>query len=122
MKKYKLVILENIYIKEKNELYEESYKPAFDSLEIMLPKGSTIVARFPDEERADLYYLNSGILFRFNGKSKVLEEIDIGSTNATILDTKLSQDEKEIILTVRDKQTQKRYRLNTMNRIIDSYE
>ena len=107
---------------EKNELYEESYKPAFDSLEIMLPKGSTIVARFPDEERADLYYLNSGILYRFNAKSKVLEEIDIGSTNATILDTKLSQDEKEIILTVRDKQTQKRYRLNTMNRIIDSYE
>ena len=39
---------------------------AFDSLTSMLPKGSTIIARFPDDEKADLYYLNSGVLYCFN--------------------------------------------------------
>ena len=45
---------------------------AFDSLTSMLPKGSTIIARFPDDEKADLYYLNSGVLYCFNGKSQSL--------------------------------------------------
>ena len=42
---------------------------AFDSLTAMLPKGSVVVARFPDDNRSDLYYLNSGVLYCFNGKS-----------------------------------------------------
>ncbi len=96
---------------------------AFDSLTSMLPKGSTIVARFPDEERADLYYLNSGVLYCFNGKSKLLEEMPIpGVKNGKIVNAKLSQDENFITLTVREEKLDKLFRLNTTNRNIVDLE
>ena len=92
---------------------------AFDSLTSVLPKGSVVVARFPDEERADLYYMNSGVLYCFNGKSKLMEEMSIpGIVNGSVVDAKLSQDEKYIFLTVRQGKLDKLYRLNTMNRNI----
>jgi hypothetical protein len=92
---------------------------AFDSLTAVLPKGSVVVARFPDEERADMYYMNSGVLYCFNGKSKLLEEMGItGVPSGSYVDAKLSQDEKYIMLTVRQGKLDKLYRLNTMNRNI----
>lgn len=92
---------------------------AFDSLTAVLPKGSIVVGRFPDEERADLYYLNSGALYCFNGKSKLLEEMGIsGAETGSIVSAKLSQDEKYIMLTVRQGKLDKQFRLNTMNRNI----
>lgn len=92
---------------------------AFDSLTSVLPKGSVVVARFPDEERADMYYMNSGVLYCFNGKSKLLEEMSItGVPSGSYVDAKLSQDEKFIMLTVRQGKLDKLYRLNTMNRNI----
>lgn len=94
---------------------------AFDSLMAVLPKGSVVVARFPDEERSDLYYLNSGVLYCFNGKSKLLEEMNItGVPSGSYVGAQLSKDEKFIMLTVRQDKLDKLYRLNTMNRnIID---
>lgn len=92
---------------------------AFDSLTAVLPKGSIVVGRFPDEERADLYYLNSGVLYCFNGKSKLLEEMGIsGAETGSIISAKLSQDEKYIMLTVRQGKLDKQFRLNTSNRNI----
>ena len=92
---------------------------SFDSLTAVLPKGSIVVGRFPDEDRADLYYLNSGVLYCFNGKSKLLEEMGIsGAETGSIISAKLSQDEKYIMLTVRDGKLDKQFRLNTMNRNI----
>ena len=92
---------------------------AFDSLTAVLPKGSIVVGRFPDEERADLYYLNSGVLYCFNGKSKLLEEMGIsGAETGSIINAKLTQDEKYIMLTVRQGKIDKQFRLNTMNRNI----
>ena len=92
---------------------------AFDSLNAVLPKGSVVVGRFPDAERADLYYLNSGVLYCFNGKSKLLEEMAIaGVPSGSIVDAKLTQDEKYIMLTIRQGKLDKLYRLNTMNRNI----
>jgi hypothetical protein len=92
---------------------------AFDSLASVLPKGSVVVARFPDAERADMYYMNSGVLYCFNGKSKLLEEMSItGVPSGSYVDAKLSQDEKFIMLTVRQGKLDKLYRLNTMNRNI----
>ena len=96
---------------------------AFDSLTAMLPKGSTIVARFPDDHRADLYYLNSGVLYCFNGKSKLLEEMSVpGITNGSVINASLSQDEKYIMLTVREDKLDKLFRLNTENRNIVDLE
>ncbi|MBR6455354.1 MAG: hypothetical protein IKS72_00245 [Prevotella sp.] len=96
---------------------------AFDSLVAMLPKGSVVVARFPDEERSDLYYVNSGVLYCFNGKSKVLEELAIpGVECASVVEAKLSQDEQFLTLTVRDDQYQRLYRLNTKNHNIVDLE
>lgn len=92
---------------------------AFDSLASMLPKGSSIVARFPDEEKADLYYLNSGVLYCFNGKSKILEEMTIpGISNGAVIKASLSQDEQYLMLTVREDKLDKLFRLNTENRNI----
>lgn len=96
---------------------------AFDSLASMLPKGSVIVARFPDEARADLYYLNSGVLYCFNGKSKFLEEVVVpGVKNGLIMSAKLSQDETYMTLTVREDKFDRLFRLNTMNRNIVDLE
>ena len=92
---------------------------AFDSLTSMLPKGSTIIARFPDDEKADLYYLNSGVLYCFNGKSKMLEEMSIpGIVNGSVVSASLTQDEQYIMLTVREDKLDKLFRLNTENRNI----
>lgn len=92
---------------------------AFDSLMSMLPKGSAVVARFPDDNKADLYYLNSGVLYCFNGKSKLLEEMTIpGITNGSVVIASLSQDEQYIMLTVREDKLDKLFRLNTENRNI----
>ena len=96
---------------------------AFDSLASMLPKGSVVVARFPDEERSDLYYLNSGVLYCFNGKSKLLEEMPIpGVPNGAVINAKLAQDEIYMILTVRDDKLDRLFRLNTKNRNIVDLE
>jgi hypothetical protein len=63
--------------------------------------------------------MNSGVLYRFNGKSKLLEEMSItGVPSGSYVDAKLSQDEKFIMLTVRQGKLDKLYRLNTMNRNI----
>ena len=92
---------------------------AFDSLTSMLPKGSTIIARFPDDEKADLYYLNSGVLYCFNGKSKMLEEMSIpGIVNGSVVSASLTHDEQYIMLTVREDKLDKLFRLNTENRNI----
>lgn len=91
---------------------------AFDSLTAVLPKGSVVIARFPDE-RADMYYMNSGVLYCFNGKSKLLEEMSItGVPSGSYVNAKLSQDEKYILLTVRQDKLDKLFRLNTENRNI----
>ena len=98
---------------------DRSVGEVLDSLTAMLPKGSTVIARFPESELADLYYLNSGVLYCFNGRSKMLEEMTIaGVTTGSIIDAKLSQDEKFIMLTVRDGKLDHLYRLNTANRNI----
>lgn len=96
---------------------------AFDSLVAVLPKGSVVVARFPDQERADLYYLNSGVLYCFNGKSKLLEEMSIkGVPSGSYVSAKLTDDEKYIMLVVRQDKLDKLFRLNTMNRNIVDME
>ena len=90
---------------------------AFDSIVSVLPKGTVIVARFPDNERQDLYYLNSGILYCFNARSRNLEEIAIsGIESGNIANAALSEDEKFIILTVHAGKVDKLYRLNTANK------
>ena len=59
------------------------------------------------------------VLYCFNGKSKLLEEMGItGVPSGSYVDAKLSQDEKYIMLTVRQGKLDKLYRLNTMNRNI----
>lgn len=92
---------------------------AFDSLVSVLPKGTVIVARFPDKERQDLYYLNSGIMYCFNARSRNLEEIGIsGVESGNIANAALTEDEKFIILTVHAGKVDKLYRLNTANKNI----
>ena len=90
---------------------------AFDSIVSVLPKGTVIVARFPDNERQDLYYLNSGILYCFNARSRNLEEIAIsGIESGNIANAALTEDEKFIILTVHAGKVDRLYRLNTINK------
>ena len=91
----------------------------FDSLSNMLPKGSIVVARFPDEERHCMYYLNSGILYYFDGKQKNLEEVMIsGVDNGSVESAMLDKDEKFISIEVNFGKVNKLYRLNTTNRNI----
>lgn len=91
----------------------------FDSLSNMLPKGSIVVARFPDEERHCMYYLNSGILYYFDGKQKNLEEVMIsGVDNGSVESALLDKEEKFISIEVNFGKVNKLYRLNTMNRNI----
>lgn len=100
--------------KEKLTTYE-----VFDSLSAMLPKGSIVVARFPDEERHCMYYLNSGILYYFDGKLKNLEEVQIsGVDNGSVESAMLDKDEKYISIVVNFGKVNKLYRLNTLNRNI----
>lgn len=91
----------------------------FDSLSNMLPKGSIVIARFPDEERHCMYYLNSGILYYFDGKQKNLEEVLIsGVDNGSVESALLDKEEKFISIVVNFGKVNKLYRLNTMNRNI----
>ena len=91
----------------------------FDSLSNMLPKGSIVVARFPDAERHCMYYLNSGILYYFDGKQKNLEEVLIsGVDNGSVESALLDKEEKYISIEVNFGKVNKLYRLNTMNRNI----
>ena len=91
----------------------------FDSLSNMLPKGSIVVARFPDEERHCMYYLNSGILYYFDGKQKNLEEVLIsGVDNGSVESALLDKEEKFISIEVNFGKVNKLFRLNTMNRNI----
>lgn len=91
----------------------------FDSLSAMLPKGSIVVARFPDEERHCMYYLNSGILYYFDGKLKNLEEVQIsGVDNGSVESAMLDKDEKYISIVANFGKVSKLYRLNTLNRNI----
>lgn len=100
--------------KEKLTTYE-----VFDSLSAMLPKGSIVVARFPDEERHCMYYLNSGILYYFDGKLKNLEEVQIsGVDNGSVESAMLDKDEKYISIVANFGKVNKLYRLNTLNRNI----
>lgn len=106
---------------------------ALDSFATVMPEGSQIVARFNDH-RHSLFYLNSGRLMRFNAKTKMLEEVIPSEINSEarvyynekedeqgILEAKLTDDEKFIIITaVTDKKQEDEeqaqtatYKLNT---------
>ena len=83
--------------KENAQTKELTTYEVFDSLSNMLPKGSIVVARFPDEERHCMYYLNSGILYYFDGKQKNLEEVMIsGVDNGSVESALLDKEEKFI--------------------------
>ena len=84
---------------------------ALDSFIQVMPQGSQVVARFTDK-RHSLFYLNSGRLMYFNGKTKMLNEVIPSELNSDarvyynekedvqgILSAKLSDDEKFIIIT-----------------------
>ncbi len=105
--------------KENAQTKELTTYEVFDSLSNMLPKGSIVVARFPDEERHCMYYLNSGILYYFDGKQKNLEEVMIsGVDNGSVESALLDKEEKFISIEVNFGKVNKLYRLNTMNRNI----
>lgn len=105
--------------KENAQTKELTTYEVFDSLSNMLPKGSIVVARFPDEERHCMYYLNSGILYYFDGKQKNLEEVIIsGVDNGSVESALLDKEEKFISIEVNFGKVNKLYRLNTMNRNI----
>ena len=105
--------------KENAQTKELTTYEVFDSLSNMLPKGSIVVARFPDEERHCMYYLNSGILYYFDGKQKNLEEVMIsGIDNGSVESALLDKEEKFISIEVNFGKVNKLYRLNTMNRNI----
>lgn len=105
--------------KENAQTKELTTYEVFDSLSNMLPKGSIVVARFPDEERHCMYYLNSGILYYFDGKQKNLEEVMIsGVDNGSVESALLDKEEKFISIEVNFGKVNKLFRLNTMNRNI----
>ena len=105
--------------KENAQTKELTTYEVFDSLSNMLPKGSIVVARFPDEERHCMYYLNSGILYYFDGKQKNLEEVMIsGVDNGSVESALLDKEEKFISIEVNFGKVNKLYRLNTMKRNI----
>lgn len=89
----------------------------FDSLTTILPKGSEVIARFPDKERHCMYYQNSGMLYYFDGKQKNLEEVTIsGIPNGNIVSSRLDAEEKYIMIVVKVGNLNKLFRLNTFNR------
>ena len=113
---------------------------ALDSLEQRLPKGTGFVVKFPDERRHCLFYLNGGHLYKFDGKSKMLDEVTFSSLaedaaiyyndedlNAGIREAVLSPDKEYIILTAATTPTgddgktrQGLYRMNTSNLTIEA--
>lgn len=89
----------------------------FDSLTTILPKGSEVIARFPDKERHCMYYQNSGLLYYFDGKQKNLEEVTIsGIPNGNVVSARLDAEEKYIMIVVKVGNLNKLFRLNTYNR------
>lgn len=99
-----------------------STRDVLDSLEQMLPTGSLVIARYPDEGRHCLYYLNSGVMYYFDAKGKNLEEVAIeGFPSGSIVEAKLSKDEKYILLSLLDGDRGKIFRINTTNRNVVEY-
>jgi len=96
-----------------------SVEEAIDSINNYLPDKSIVVARFPDEQRHGLYYLNSGVMYFFDAKTKNLEEIGISGINSGNIQTaRLTEDEKFIMIQAKDGQQLRAFRLNTENRNI----
>lgn len=113
---------------------------ALDSLEQRLPKGTGFVAKFPDERRHCLFYLNGGHLYKFDGKTKMLDEVTFSSLtddaaiyyndedlNAGIREAVLSPDKEYLMLTATTTPTdadgktrQGLYRMNTSNLTIEA--
>ena len=113
---------------------------ALDSLEQRLPKGTGFVVKFPDERRHCLFYLNGGHLYKFDGKTKMLDEVTFSSLtddaaiyyndedlNAGIREAVLSPDKEYIMLTATTtptdadgKSRQGLYRMNTSNLTIEA--
>jgi|GEM_PF-1632325 len=92
-------------------------REVLDSLSTMLPKGSEVVARFPDDERHCMYYLNSGVLYYFDSHLKNLEEVNVsGIPSGNIVSARLTIDEKYINVVAKDKDVHRLFRINTMNR------
>lgn len=102
--------------RERMTMYQNTSE-VLDSLAAMLPKGSVVVARFPDETRHCMYYLNSGVLYHFDGKFKTLEEVAVtGYPSGSVERAELTQDEKFIMLTMHSEEGNRLFRLNTENR------
>lgn len=113
---------------------------ALDSLEQRLPKGTGFIVKFPDERRHCLFYLNGGHLYKFDGKTKMLDEVTFSSLtddaaiyyndddlNAGIREAVLSPDKEYIMLTAtttptdnEGKTRQGLYRMNTSNLTIEA--
>lgn len=97
---------------------------SFDSVVAILPKKSQIIARYPDEARHNMYYLNSGTMYCFDGKTKLMEQVVINNVpDAYIEKTELSEDEQYITLWVTAGEKKMLFRLNSMNgNIVDISE
>lgn len=89
---------------------------SFDSVVAILPKKSQIIARYPDETRHSLYYLNSGAMYCFDGKTKLMEQVTINNfPDAYIEKAELSEDEQYITMWVTAGEQKMMFRLNSMN-------
>ena len=89
---------------------------SFDSVVAILPKKSQIIARYPDDTRHSLYYLNSGAMYCFDGKTKLLEQVTINNLeDAYIEKAELSEDEQYITMWVTAGEQKMMFRLNSMN-------
>ena len=89
---------------------------SFDSLVSILPKGSSVIARFPDEQRHTLYYMNKsdGKMYCFDGKMKTLDEVPFGTyRGAFVQKAQLSSDEKTIAVEVQTDEQTKYFKINT---------
>ncbi|MBQ6653634.1 MAG: zinc ribbon domain-containing protein [Prevotella sp.] len=82
---------------------------SFDSLVSILPKGSRVIARFPDDGRHALYYMNKN-----DGKMKTLDEVPFGAyRDAFVQKAQLSSDEKTIAVEVQTDEQIKYFKINT---------
>lgn len=100
------------FVSRKNLPVAES----FDSLVSILPKGSRVIARFPDEQRHTLYYMNKqdGKMYCFDGKMKTLDEVPFGTYRTVFVQKALlSSDEKNIHVEVQADEQIKYFKINT---------
>ncbi len=100
------------FVSRKNLPVAES----FDSLVSILPKGSRVIARFPDDGRHALYYMNKndGKMYCFDGKMKTLDEVPFGTyRDAFVQKAQLSSDEKTIAVEVQADEQIKYFKINT---------